>query len=235
MSVPGYAHGIQTSFLATMNSRAQAARIAKAADPIQAVSITPGAKATQTAAAQDSGSGSFFDQVLDIINPLQHLPVVGTLYRAVTGDKIGDVAQVAGDTLYGGLMGLGSSLANLIFKDATGKDFGDTVLAAVESIGSDTPTAVADAKVKAAQGKAAQAAPTVVAALTPEVRKPQTTPAATTPVQTPATPASVVPAQATMLADPGSFMAALKAKGIDPALGLRAMQAYQKSLGLAQP
>ena len=28
----------------------------------------------------------FFHHLLDVINPLQHLPLVGTLYRAITGD-----------------------------------------------------------------------------------------------------------------------------------------------------
>ena len=63
---------------------------------------------------------------------------------------------------------------------------------------------------------------------------------ATPPAQTPASgnhrepsPASVVPAQATnMLTDPKAFMAGLKARGIDPALAMRAMASYEKSLGL---
>ncbi|HEU0095775.1 MAG TPA: hypothetical protein VFQ52_04930, partial [Rhizomicrobium sp.] len=51
----------------------------------------------------ESNVGNFFNHVLDVVNPLQHLPVVGTLYRAITGDKIGAVEKIAGDTLYGGL------------------------------------------------------------------------------------------------------------------------------------
>ena len=30
-----------------------------------------------------------FDDFLDIINPLQHLPIVSMIYRAITGDNIG--------------------------------------------------------------------------------------------------------------------------------------------------
>lgn len=239
MAIAGYAQGIETSFLATMNARALAAREAKAADPIQTVSVTPAA-ATQSAQASDSGS--FLDEVLDVINPLQHLPVVGTLYRAITGDKIGDVAQVAGDTLYGGVIGLGSSVANLIFKDATGKDFGDTVLAFVEGLGSDAPPALADAKpapVKVADATAPQAphaAPPPAATAKAAPRQPAPGQMArTTPAAPPSDPARVVPAQARMLADPAAFMAMLQAKGIDPALGMRAMQAYQKTLGLDHP
>ena len=41
----------------------------------------------------DDGFG--FDDVLDAINPLQHIPIVSTIYRAITGDKI-DVAPRLG-------------------------------------------------------------------------------------------------------------------------------------------
>ncbi|HEV7371081.1 MAG TPA: hypothetical protein VGO20_18420, partial [Arenibaculum sp.] len=47
---------------------------------------------------------SFWD-LLDVINPLQHIPVVGTIYRALTGDEISTPARVAGGTLYGGVVG----------------------------------------------------------------------------------------------------------------------------------
>jgi len=201
MSVPDYAHGIQTSFLATMSARAQAARVAAAAKTVQTVEVTP------SAAAKPGSQGSFLDNVLDVINPLQHIPVVSTLYRAATGDQIGDLEQVAGDTLYGGLMGFGSSLANLMFKEVTGKNVGDTVLAWLDGSNGAKPTA------PAAAAKLAAAEPT---------RPPRSL-----------TAPAVNPTTATMLADPNALVDALNAKGIDPALGLRAMTAYQKSLGLS--
>lgn len=80
--------------------------------------------------------------MLDIVNPLQHLPVISTLYRAITGDKIGKFEKVAGDGLYGGLWGAVSSVADLAFEAVTGKDFGDTVLALFKS-DSAKPSAVA--------------------------------------------------------------------------------------------
>ncbi len=86
-----------------------------------------------TSGAQtSSGSTSLrtaFHDLLDIVNPLQHLPVIGTLYRAISGDKIGKFEKIAGDGLYGGLWGAVSSVADLAFEAVTGKDFGDTVLA----------------------------------------------------------------------------------------------------------
>ena len=77
------------------------------------------------------GSFSFHD-VLDAINPLQHLPIVSTVYREVTGDKIGNAARVAGDTLYGGVIGLAVGLVNAMSVSDTGKDLGERAVAMVE-------------------------------------------------------------------------------------------------------
>ena len=57
---------------------------------------------------------------LDIINPLQQLPVVGDVYRAVTGDKISGVARVAGGFLWGGIGGGFSAAAMAAYAEANG-------------------------------------------------------------------------------------------------------------------
>ena len=81
-------------------------------------------------AAKKSSDWDFsFHNLLDIINPLEHLPIIGTLYRAITGTHIGIPEKIAGDTLYGGLWGAVSSVADAAFEAVTGKDFGSTVLA----------------------------------------------------------------------------------------------------------
>jgi hypothetical protein len=77
---------------------------------------------------QDDEGFSFFD-VIDMINPLQHLPVIGTLYRKLTGDQIGHLASVVGGTLFGGPVGAASSVANIMIKESTGRDVGDNILA----------------------------------------------------------------------------------------------------------
>ena len=46
----------------------------------------------------DTGDFSFHD-LLNIVNPLQHLPVISTIYRAITGDTIKPFDKIAGDTL----------------------------------------------------------------------------------------------------------------------------------------
>ena len=100
---------------------AQALRVAAAAQP-----------AAATAKDSEGFFGKAFHEFLDIVNPLQHLPVIGTLYRAITGDTEDTVAKIAGDTLYGGVWGAISSVADSAFKAVTGKDFGSTVLAFAE-------------------------------------------------------------------------------------------------------
>lgn len=64
---------------------------------------------------------SFWDLV-DVINPLQHIPVVSTIYRQITGDEIGAGAKLAGSFLFGGVLGLGSAVANLAVEAVTGDD-----------------------------------------------------------------------------------------------------------------
>ncbi|MEQ8399040.1 hypothetical protein [Thalassobaculum sp.] len=99
----------------------------------------------------DSGGESLgFGDLLDVLNPLQHLPVVGTLYRALTGDTMTDTARMAGGALYGGPLGLISALANVVVEHETGHDIGDTALAWLHdapetAVGSDTMVAAAPA------------------------------------------------------------------------------------------
>src|ERR1044071_10494535 len=88
---------------------------------------------------------SFFHHLWDVVNPLQHLPVIGTIYRAITGEHLDPVEKIAGDTLYGGLWGAVSSIADVAFESITGKSFEDTALALFKS----------DDKIKVASTKVA--------------------------------------------------------------------------------
>src|ERR1700722_3234695 len=58
--------------------------------------------------ATDAGSTTNFSfgDFLDMINPLQHIPVASSVYRDVTGETINPVSRVAGDVMYGGIFGL---------------------------------------------------------------------------------------------------------------------------------
>lgn len=84
-----------------------------------------------------------FADILDVINPLQHIPIVSTIYRAVTGDQISAGARLVGNALLGGVAGFAAGLIDVASEAATGKDIGQTVLAALT--GKNTETAVASA------------------------------------------------------------------------------------------
>ena len=73
--------------------------------------------------------GSFKD-LIDVVNPLQQLPVVSTAYRALTGDTISSGARLVGGALFGGPLGFVLSLANEIVASETGGDLGTNLFAA---------------------------------------------------------------------------------------------------------
>ena len=78
------------------------------------------------------GSDGFgFRDVLDIINPLQHIPVVSSIYRAVTGDEIASAPRAIGGAIYGGPIGLLAAVSNSIVEAETGSDIGETAIAAL--------------------------------------------------------------------------------------------------------
>jgi hypothetical protein len=117
-----------------------------------------------------SEGGSFsFKDVLDTLNPLQHLPVISTIYREVTGDEPGAGARLAGATLYGGPIGLGVELVNCAIDDNTGKDMGGHMVAMAEDALGLSPSGGADTQLAADQ-----ATPTQVAAAAPAPGSPST-------------------------------------------------------------
>lgn len=99
--------------------------------------------------------GFNFGDILDIFNPLQHVPIVSTIYRSYTGDDIGMVPRILGGAMFGGIIGslygmisgVASSLVNAILDANTGKDMGEHVYAMLfgEPDVSEGPTIVAAA------------------------------------------------------------------------------------------
>jgi hypothetical protein len=73
---------------------------------------------------------SFFD-LLDIINPLQHIPIVSSIYRNVTGDEIKPAARAIGGFLFGGPLGLATGIVNGAMASTTGRDLPETLVASV--------------------------------------------------------------------------------------------------------
>lgn len=238
MPVPGFAHGVTSaSYWMSHLNGAQTKTAAAKAD-------TPQSASTTTASA-DSGS-SFFDDLLDVVNPLQHLPIVGAVYRAVTGDKIGDVEKVAGDTLYGGPIGLVSSLADVAFEKITGKDFGSTMMAFVGLDHSDSNTALAENAPKAAPEivaangatatpatKGATAAPAPlsqlasIAPILPAVNN-KADPVATAPEKKALPPSAPVD----ISANTDALLSALARNGVTGQMQTQALDAYRRTMNL---
>ncbi|CAO3440334.1 hypothetical protein [Azospirillum endophyticum] len=80
-----------------------------------------------------------FDDLLDVVNPLQQLPVVSSVYREATGEDISIPARLAGGFLFGGLPGLIGSAAMVAFEEITG----DSVLGHIGSLLEDETEAAA--------------------------------------------------------------------------------------------
>ncbi len=98
--------------------------------------------------------GFSFKDLVDIVNPLQQLPIVGDIYRSQSGDTISPASRIAGGALLGGPIGFVSAVFNQILQSATGKDLGEHVIAALK--GDDT--------VQVAQNESTGPSPTNLAA-----------------------------------------------------------------------
>jgi len=79
-----------------------------------------------------------FGDLLDIVNPLQHIPIVGNLYRRLTGDTISGPARVAGAALYGGPVGMLAGIVNAVAAEINGNDIGGSLIASI--MGDDKPS-----------------------------------------------------------------------------------------------
>lgn len=100
-----------------------------------ASSAPPQPAASPTAAGKKGywGKDGFtFGDIVDLVNPLQHIPVVASVYRAVTGDEASNGARVLGGALYGGVAGLLASYVEASTADSSGKGIGErTAVAAL--------------------------------------------------------------------------------------------------------
>jgi len=103
--------------------------------------------------------GFDFKDLLDIVNPLQHLPIVSTIYRAVTGDALAPGPRILGGTLFGGIAGFISAIANAVYENETGKDFGDTALALFTDDSAPGPAVASAAVTEPAASAARSTAP----------------------------------------------------------------------------
>lgn len=63
-----------------------------------------------------------FGDLIDMVNPLHHIPVVGTLYREITGDQIKPIGKIIGGGVFGGPLGVAGGIVNVIAEEETGRD-----------------------------------------------------------------------------------------------------------------
>jgi hypothetical protein len=195
--------------------------------------------------AKHSADDDFtFDDLISIVNPLQHIPVVSTIYRSLTGETIKPFERILGDTLYGGVWGCVSAVANVVYQDVTGKDFGQTVLdfAKDEILGNDDDAQTATASNAAPDSSsttnttAAATAASINSSASTATAQPASLPApAPTPAPSvangpPKTLQTPVPSTSPSDAATIALMHAMSSKGIDPTLSQRALSAYKKSL-----
>lgn len=83
---------------------------------------------TVKAEKQDEDGFTFWD-FLDVVNPLQHIPIVNTVYREMTGDEIRAPAKMIGSAILGGPVGLAVAMVDTLIEDTTGKDMGRHAMA----------------------------------------------------------------------------------------------------------
>lgn len=69
-----------------------------------------------------------FKDLLDVINPLQHIPVIGHFYRKMTGDEISPTAQFVGGAIFGGPIGAAVAITDIAVREQTGKGGIDTMM-----------------------------------------------------------------------------------------------------------
>ena len=75
--------------------------------------------------------GFTFADLVDVVNPLQHIPVVSTMYREAAEDSLDPGSRMLGSTLFFGPIGLASSVVNVLIEQGTGKDIGAHIASAV--------------------------------------------------------------------------------------------------------
>jgi hypothetical protein len=100
--------------------------------PVSAIPLTDGTSSAHRTWADDLQIGADksqkaaepfgFSDFIDMINPLQHIPLINHIYRELTGDRIKPISQIIGGALFGGPVGAASGLANAVAEAETGKD-----------------------------------------------------------------------------------------------------------------
>lgn len=224
-----------------------ASRLIAASDAAKAAARSPSdAEKASQKGASDKPHMSFWDFV-DIVNPLQHIPVVGTIYREITHDTIRAPAKIAGSALYGGPIGLALAVGDQIIEAKSGKSVeghvmalfrGDKPAASDTMLAANEPAAeLTENEIDALTVDRAPAAPSPVQVALLDA--PTATPAPVAATQMPANPVAVTQVAAAQPVAPPAAAAA-PASGPDPRLvaaraRIIAAQAAMPPASLAAP
>ncbi len=100
---------------------------------VQPVPLAPGNSSVPAV------GGLSFKDVLDAVNPLQHIPLVSGMFRAASNEPISTASKLAGDTLYGlafggGILSVASTVADTAVQQATGTDMAGHIVNAASSL-----------------------------------------------------------------------------------------------------
>jgi hypothetical protein len=111
---------------------------------------TRSAKSSEKNSEQIQADKEFnFEDFLDILNPLHHIPIVSEIYKNESDDKISNDAKAVGDIIYGGLtsglLGVLSAIGNALLKEETNKDLSEHIIdfASGDKTGETTSSSVA--------------------------------------------------------------------------------------------
>ena len=74
---------------------------------------------TNKALSDDEQFG--FADLIDMVNPLHHIPVVGHVYRELTGDEIKPISKIMGGAAFSGPLGVTTALIDTVIEEETGK------------------------------------------------------------------------------------------------------------------
>ncbi len=95
-----------------------------------------------------------FSDLIDTVNPLQHIPVVSAMYRSVTGDEISSASRLAGGSLYMGPFGAVAAMVDLGVEAFSGNAIGGHVTRFFQDSTSDAAVAETGTLESAAVGPA---------------------------------------------------------------------------------
>ncbi len=117
-----------------------ASAIEQTKEPTRITITPPDTRKADEETKPDSDYG--FKDALDVINPLQQLPIISNIYRKLTEDDVKPVSGIIGGLLFGGLPGLVIGICNAIVHEATGESIPEKILNAMSGDSEDTESGV---------------------------------------------------------------------------------------------